>query len=182
MNRVKTLACLAGIALLSQLFCCTRNEGITPAKSAPQPASPVLINVVHGAVKSYVSGDKSFQIPQGITIDAKRLIVTEMGKQVEYVEITGLEQKKESLAVIAFRFPSSWLASEKENFAGLESEKRDLMACAEKIQARQANNSNPAGGANDSCRILGITANGKKGIAIVDDKVKHIEMLTYSLH
>ena len=179
MNRTKPLIFLVSIVISLQLSGCSKKDTSAPKPAAQAPAQG-FIDVVHDAVKVYASGGQTFQAPQGITIKTRKLSRSEGDRQVEYVEISGLKQKKESLAVIVFRFPASWLTVEKNKLAGLEIEKKDLKACAEKLQTK-VESSNTVNDTNTSCRLAGISANGKQGIAIVDDKVKHIEMLTYSL-
>jgi hypothetical protein len=174
MRRIALFMCL--VVTMSLITAgCTKKE-----TAPPKPPVPSLIDVVHDAVKAAATGDKSYKAPEGITINARQLFRDEGDRKVEYIEVSGMKQQKDSLSVIVFRVPVTWYTNEKGKLTELDTEKNTLKACAEKLQAT-ADGRKPAPSGADPCRVLGITANGKKGIAVVDDKVRHIEMLTYSL-
>ena len=176
MHRFWIVMFLFGSIMSLHLAGCSRQEKAPDAKTQANG----LIDVVHDVVKAVAKGDKSFTAPEGITIKTRQVSREEGGKKVEYLEISGMKQQKNSLSVIAFRIPVSWFAYVKGKLAELDTEKATLKACAEKLHA-SADGQKPAPATTDPCRIMGITANGKEGIAIVDDRVRHIEMLTYSL-
>ena len=176
MRRFWIVMFLVGSIMSLHLAGCSRQEKAPAAK----PQARGLIDVVHDVVKAVAKGDKSFNVPEGITIKTRPISREEGGRKVDYLEISGMKQLKDSLSVIVFRVPVTWFAYEKAKLAELDMEKATLKACAEKLQAT-TDGRTPAPAAADQCRVRGITANGKEGIAIVDDRVRHIEMLTYSL-
>ena len=158
---------------------CSREE----RKPAARPASPApdkaLIDVVYAAVKFQAAGSQTYQAPVGITIESRKVVRTEKGRKVDYAEISGVEQRGASLAAIVFRFPATWLTTERQNLDGLEAEMNVLTTCAQTLRANELQ-----GKVQDEkapCRMQAITADGKQGIAIVDDKVRHIEMLLYAV-
>ncbi len=165
------LLCLAVFALT---FGCSRKEA--PPIVKPAPAAKALINVVHDAVKSRATG-APFQAPPGITIEASKASRDEGGKQVEYLEVAGMQEKAPSLAVIIFRVPATWLTTEKEKLGALDGEVSALNACAQKIREDESQGKKPD--PTSSCRLLEITANNRPGITIQDERARHLEMLVY---
>ena len=180
MRRMRLLRYLFSIVVVILVTGCSKKDS-APAKPAPPAPEKALINVVHDAVKLYATGNQTFQAPRGITLTTRKIVRTEKGTQVEYVEIRGLEQRGTALAAIAFLVPTTWLNSEKEKLAGLDTEIHDLTACSQKLKDKESKGTGLGPESRDSCRMLAITANGKPGIMITDEKVKHIEMLMYDL-
>ncbi len=179
MNIPKLMLYSVLFCLLFQISACSKKE-----KTVSQPAQApgkALINVVYDAVRFYGNGGQTFQAPPGTTIEKNIQNQDEGGKLTEYVEIGGMQQNEKSVAVILFRFPAAWLSTEKQKLGSLETEMKDLTACAEKLRDKERKGANLRSGVNDSCKMLEITANSRPGITIRDDKVKHIEMLIYAL-
>jgi len=177
MRRLRLLGYLFNFVMVILVSGCSKSETPKPKPAAPAPEK-ALINVVHDAVKSYAAGNQNFQAPRDILINTRKIVRTEKGTQVEYIEIRGLEQRGTKLAAIFFVVPATWLTSEKEKLAGLDAEITGLTACAQKLKDK-GDNLGPD--PKDSCKVLETTVNGKTGIVIKDDKVKHIEMQMFPL-
>ena len=180
MRRISLLRNLISTVLVLQLFSCSKKDSTPPKPAAPAPAK-ALINVVHDAVKQYATGSQAFQAPRGIVINTRKIVHNEKGTQIEYVEIRGLEQKGTTLAAIIFLVPTTWLTTEKEKLAGFDAEINDLTACAKKLKDKGIKGANLEPDPKDSCKVVEIRTDGKPGIIITDEKVKHIQMQMYPL-
>jgi hypothetical protein len=177
MQRTNFVRNLIGIIMALLLVSCSKKDS-PPPKPATKTPEKALINVVHDAVKLYATGSQAFQAPRGIVITTRKIVRTEQGVQTEFVEINGLEQRGTTVAAIVFHVPATWLTSEKEKLAGLDAEIHDLTACAQKLKEKRDDlKPDP----RDSCRVLEVTVDGKPGIIITDEKVKHIQMQMFPL-
>ena len=180
MRRISLLRYLISFVMVILVSGCSKSEPPKQKPAAPAPEK-ALINVVHDAVKSYAAGNQNFQAPRDIMINTRKIKHTEKRTQVEYVEFRGLEKRGTTLAAIFFVVPATWLTAEKEKLAGLDAEITGLTLCAQKLKDRESKGESLEPDPRDSCKVVETTADGKPGIIIKDDKVKHIEMQMFPL-
>jgi hypothetical protein len=172
------LRCLLAAVILSLCVTgCSRREHEPEKRRAVPIAENPLIDVVYDAARFYSSGGLTFQPPPDISIQTRRIVLSQKSGAIEEVEIRGSQQKGQSEAVILFHFPVSWLTVEKEQLTTLEAEMKNLSACSRKLVGNEMGEKNQI---DESCAMIDIFENGRPGIEIRDAHAGHIKMMMFA--
>lgn len=169
MKRIWTGLSCSCILMALCLSACSK-EPSAPAVKAPEKP---LIEVVHDAVKFYAEGGKNFTAPKGIMIETGKV---KGEKGAVNLEVTGFQQRGNTVAAITFNFPATWFSGEKEKLNGLEAEARELTSCAKRLAEKQQTGAGDTD--KDGCRMEEVTVNNNPGITILSDRAPHVRMTT----